>query len=127
MHKAPARVFISHSWEDKPIVRRLEGELRKIGVEVWVDHRGIRAGDNLPEEISNALQWCNTLILIWSQASVNSYWVKIEWTNALALQKKIIPCLLDNTPLPSILSHKVHLKLKVFEEDLARLVGALGE
>jgi len=45
------KIFISHAWEDKPSVRRLEAELRSAGAEVWVDHEGIRGGDNLPERI----------------------------------------------------------------------------
>ena len=39
-------IFISHAWEDKPLVRRLEAELQAAGAKVWVDHAGIRGGDN---------------------------------------------------------------------------------
>ena len=119
------RLFISHSWEDKPLVRLLETQLRANRIEVWVDHRGVRAGDNLPEEISNALQWCTTLLLIWSGASSNSYWVKLEWTNALALRKVIIPCLVDEVPLPPILSHKAYVKLSNINEGVSELLYSL--
>ncbi len=54
MHLNKPRIFISHAWEDKPLVRRLEAELQAAGAEVWVDHVGIRGGDNLPERISEA-------------------------------------------------------------------------
>jgi hypothetical protein len=91
-----------------------------------VDHRGVRAGDNLPEEISNALQWCTTLLLIWSGPSSNSYWVKLEWTNALALRKMIIPCLVDEVPLPPILSHKAYVKLSNIGEGVRQLLYSLG-
>ena len=63
----PAKIFISHSWDNKPLVRRLEAELKAAGAEVWVDHAGVRGGDNLPKEISAALAWCNTVVLVWSQ------------------------------------------------------------
>lgn len=36
------------------LVRRLETELKAAGAEVWVDHAGVRGGDNLPKEISAA-------------------------------------------------------------------------
>ncbi len=50
------RILICHAWVDKPLVRRLEAELQAAGAEVWVDHSGIRGGDNLPERISEALE-----------------------------------------------------------------------
>ncbi|MCI0695319.1 toll/interleukin-1 receptor domain-containing protein [candidate division KSB1 bacterium] len=56
------RIFISHAWEDKPLVRRLEIELKAAGAGVWVDHVGIRGGDNLPERISEALEWKRMVI-----------------------------------------------------------------
>ena len=58
------KIFISHSWEDKPLVQHLEKELQAAGAEVWVDHEGIRGGDNLPKRISDALEWCTTLLLV---------------------------------------------------------------
>src|ERR1051326_8324567 len=103
------RVFISYSSDATPLVRQIEAEFREAGIEIWVDHRKLRAGDNLPVEISEALSWCNVLLLIWSKSSSQSNWVKLEWTNALALDKRIVPLLLDGTPLPSILSHKTYL------------------
>jgi hypothetical protein len=106
-------------------MRTLEDRLRAAGAEVWVDHQGIRGGDNLPAEISNALRWCNTLLLIWSSASVDSYWVELEWTNALSLKKRIIPCLIDQTELPPILSHKAYVKMSNVDEGFAELLRAL--
>jgi POT family proton-dependent oligopeptide transporter len=123
--KEPTRVFISHSWKDKALVRDLEAKLRDAGAEVWVDHRDVNVGDNLPAEISNALRWCNTLLLIWSVSSAESYWVEIEWTNALSLRKKIIPCLLDDTELPPILSHKVYIQMSDVAAGAAQLLQAL--
>jgi hypothetical protein len=58
------KIFISHAWEDKAIVRRLEDELKTAGAEVWVDHSGVRGGDNLPKRISDALEWCDTVLLV---------------------------------------------------------------
>jgi hypothetical protein len=68
----PPKIFISHSWDNKSLVRRLEAELKAAGAEVWVDHAGVRGGENLPKEISAALAWCNTVILVWSQSAAQS-------------------------------------------------------
>ena len=104
------KIFLSHSWEDKAFVRRLEAELKAAGAEVWVDHSGVRAGDNLSKEISQALAWCNTVVLVWSQAAAGSHWVELEWTAALALRKVIVPCRRDETDLPPLLSNLLYIK-----------------
>ncbi len=119
------RIFISHAWEDKPLVRRLEAELRAVDAEVWVDHSGIRGGDNLPERISEALEWCNSLLLIWSDAASNSRWVKLEWTNAISLEKAIIPCQLEATKLPAMLAHKAYIDFRNIDRGIAQLLHSL--
>lgn len=107
------------------LVRRLEDALKAAGAEVWVDHVGVRGGDNLPERISEALDWCNTLLLVWSKAAAGSRWVKLEWTNAIALDKLIIPCPIDKTPLPSILAHKAYIDFSDTDLGLRELLRAL--
>lgn len=123
--KEKPKIFISHAWEDKPLVRRLEAELTAVGAEVWVDHEGIRGGDNLPERISNALEWCNTLLLVWSDAASVLRWVKLEWTNAVSLEKAIIPCKLNAAPLPAILANKAYLDFRNVDQGLKELLRAL--
>ena len=51
------KIFISHSWEDKPFVQRVEADLKSAGADVWVDHSKTRGGDNLPKRINEALEW----------------------------------------------------------------------
>ncbi|MCG3156468.1 MAG: hypothetical protein DKINENOH_03092 [bacterium] len=122
----PPKVFISHSWTDKPLVLELEEALRQAGAEVWVDHAGIRGGDSLPKRISDALEWCDTLLLIWSQAASESEWVALEWENAISLKKKIVPCLLDGTKLPGILANKAYINFRDAAKATTALLGALG-
>ncbi|MGH7453871.1 MAG: TIR domain-containing protein, partial [bacterium] len=106
------KIFISHAHENKPLVRRLEQELQATGAEVWVDHSGVRLGENLPENISKALAACNLFLLIWSNAASASHWVKLEWTSALSLQKTIIPCCLDETALPALLASLLYVDFR---------------
>jgi len=122
---APPKIFISHSWDNKPLVRRLEAELKAAGAEVWVDHAGVRGGDNLPKEISAALAWCNTVILVWSQSAAQSHWVELEWTNAIALRKLVIPCRLDKTALPALLANLLYLDFTEVEKGLMQLREAV--
>jgi len=121
----PPRIFISHAWEDKALVRQLEKALTDAGAEVWVDHAGIRGGDNLPERINDALEWCNTLLLVWSKTAKTSHWVKLEWTNAISLRKLIIPCLIDGTPAPPIMANTAFIDFSNRVQGARELLRAL--
>jgi hypothetical protein len=120
------RIFISHAWEDKALVRRLEADLETVGAKVWVDHTGVRGGDNLPKRISDALEWCDTLLLVWSEAARNSDWVVLEWSNAISLKRTVIPCLLDLTPLPGILTNRAYIDFREIDRGISRLLHALN-
>ncbi len=120
------KVFISHAWENKPVVRQLEERLRAAGAEVWVDHVGIRGGDSLPKRISDALEWCDTLVLVWSAASRASEWVALEWENAISLKKAIIPCLLDEARLPGIMARMAYISFHQIDQGTTNLLHALG-
>lgn len=97
-------VFISYSWTDKAFVEQLIQSIITLkDIELWRDVQEIHGGDILPYRISKALDWCDVLILIWSKSAKESRWVKLEWNAALSMDKKVIPCILDNTALPGIL------------------------
>ncbi|MGH7599146.1 MAG: toll/interleukin-1 receptor domain-containing protein [bacterium] len=119
------KIFISHAWEDKAFVRQLEDELKAAGAEVWVDHSGVRGGDNLPKRISDALEWCDTVLLIWSEAAGQSHWVELEWTNGISLKKTIIPCLLSQVQLPGMLVNRLYVDFRNVDQGLAELLRAL--
>ena len=104
MSETKPKVFISHAWEDNEVSRKLAEYLRRDGVEIWIDYARIEGGDSLPKVISNAIDWCDTFVLVWSKSAMDSYWVEEEWTCAHSLRKRIIPCPLDKTKLPSILT-----------------------
>jgi tetratricopeptide (TPR) repeat protein len=119
------KIFLSHSWDNKPLVQRLEQELQAAGAEVWVDHAGVRAGDNLPEKVSQALEWCDTFVLVWSETAAKSRWVTAEWTSAFSRGKLIIPCCLDQTALPALLANLLYVDFSNVEQGVARLREAV--
>jgi hypothetical protein len=120
-----AKVFVSHSWDDKPLVRDLESRLREAGAEVWVDHAKVRGGDNLPKRISDALDWCDTLLLLWSKAASQSKWVEKEWSCAISLERTVIPCRVDGTGLPALLANLLYVDLRDREPGVKALMTAL--
>ena len=109
------KVFISHSREDNEIVKKLEENLRRDGAEVWIDIAKIKAGDSFIKRMSEDLEWCDILILVWTESANISKYVGHEWENALDMGKKIIPCLFDNTKRPPMLRSYVYFIFKNFE------------
>ena len=108
------KVFISHSWEDNEISRKLADNLRRDGAEVWIDTARIAGGDSLPEVIGEGIEWCNAFILIWSKSAKTSRYVRMEWNCAFNIDKRVVPCITDNKKLPVILSHLLHIDFKNF-------------
>lgn len=98
-----ARVFISHEWENREFVLKTADFLRSNGIEVWKGNLSMKGGEDLLDKISEGLQWCDSLLLAWSEEAGKSKWVDRTWKIALKQNKKIIPCLLDDTPLPPFL------------------------
>jgi len=121
------KVFISYAWKNQPIAKQLQKDLLRDGVEVFVDYEKITGGQSLPARISAGLEWCNTLVLLWSAEAAESYYVSQEWTSAFHLKRKIVPCMLDRTELPALLRGKLYLDFAVYETGYAALRRALGE
>jgi len=121
------KVFISYAWKNQPLAKQLQKDLRRDGVEVFIDYEKITGGDSLPDRISAGLDWCNTLVLLWSTDAAQSYYVSQEWTSAFHLKRKIIPCVLDNTELPALLRGKLYLDFSAYETGYAALRRALQE
>jgi hypothetical protein len=93
-------VFISYSHTDRNAVRRDAELLRASGVQIFIDVRDIAYGERWAEVLQQALLQCERVLVFWSRSALVSTWVEREWRFALSLGKKIVPTLLDTTPLP---------------------------
>jgi len=120
------RVFISYSWQDKELARDVGAALKAAGNQVWIDYDDTRGGDNLTERISAALDWCDTLVLIWTDSAKQSEWVKLEWTSAVALRKRIVPCVIGTAKLPAILASTLYVEMADSNTWLARLKQSIS-
>lgn len=115
------KIFISHSWEDNEIAKRLAENLRRDGAEIWVEFSKLKAGDSYIERMNKVLEWCDTFVLLWSESAAKSEWVKIEWQRAIYLDKKIIPLILEDTKLPAILRASLHIDFIKFNKGYEQL------
>jgi hypothetical protein len=64
-------------------------------------------------------------LLVWSKDAATSHFVEFEWNTAIALKKTILPCWLDDTPLPAALRAVNAIDLRKMETALPRILQAL--
>jgi hypothetical protein len=84
-----ADIFISYSKADRDLARKLSVALESEGWTVWWD-RSLKAGDEYRPEISIELAKARVAIVIWSDTSIHSEWVRAEASRAKA-DGKLIP------------------------------------
>jgi len=91
-------VFISYANRDRERAREIASALMARGWSVWWD-RNIKAGQAFDEVIERELETANNVVVLWSEASVSSEWVKNE--AAVAVQRRVlVPVLLDDVKIP---------------------------
>ncbi len=101
-------IFVCHSSRDKPFVQKLADRLSQDGVDVWVDHLEIKVGDSIHNKINEGLSKSDFLVVVLSQASVKSRWVREELNSAASLEKLsdrgvfILPILLERCDVPPL-------------------------
>jgi tetratricopeptide (TPR) repeat protein len=110
-------VFLSHSSKDKPFVRELADELGRDGqIKVWLDERDIAPGQNIAARIGEGLD-ADFILLILSPDSVESSWVKEEWTDAFWDQTnnrktKLLGVLYRECTIPRLIRNKKYFDLR---------------
>ena len=122
-------MFISHSSKDKQIARRLGKDLRSYGAQVWLDEAELRVGDPVFDNIAGQIANTDFVVVLISEHSALSEWVKREVDLALKLRVKILPCRLDRSNLPpqlSALRYADFLHPATYHEGLGELVNAMG-
>jgi adenylate cyclase len=72
-----ARIFLSYAREDVDSAKRLAEAVGSAGHDVWWD-RHIQGGSRFTMEIDRALKDAEVVIVLWTDASVESAWVQDE-------------------------------------------------
>lgn len=118
-------VFVSYSRADLASVTALHRALEGHGIDVWRDQEDLYGGQTWPKMLGDAVSAADFFILCWSVHAQNSSFAELEWTTALALQKPIIPCLLDDTPLPASLRARQGIRIDDVDGAAAAIVEAI--
>jgi uncharacterized protein YjbI with pentapeptide repeats len=70
--------FISHSTADRAFADRLYADLQAKGVRCWYAPHDMKGGKKIHDQIGEAIRTHEKLLLILSESSINSDWVKQE-------------------------------------------------
>jgi hypothetical protein len=91
-------IFISYKREEQAIARKLADALENEGWSVWWDPK-LRAGEHFDDVIEKALKESKCVVVIWSERSIQSRYIRDEATYALD-QGKLVPVVIENVNLP---------------------------
>ena len=108
------KIFISYSQKDRERVNLFASILAYNGFDIWMDTKSIPLGSSIISEISKGLDASDIYMIFISQNSSVSNWVEEEISLALTKniadkKPRIIPVLLDNSPIPQKLRDRRYL------------------
>ncbi|MEO6073971.1 MAG: TIR domain-containing protein [Burkholderiales bacterium] len=72
-----ANVFLSYDHDDLALAKAIAVTLEKAGHTVWFDHH-IHGGAQYSQKIEQALDAADAVVVLWSERSLNSAWVRDE-------------------------------------------------
>jgi hypothetical protein len=102
-------IFISYAREDLETACRFAEMFQSNGFSVWWDD-ALRSGEAFDESIERALREAKAVVVLWSQRSVMSRWVRAEATQA-DRNRTLVPVMIESCQRPIIfeLTHTVDL------------------
>jgi hypothetical protein len=121
-----ADVFISYSKADRPQAEALAEDLKRHGYSVWWDP-DLYGGEDFHAVILREIDAAKAAIVIWSEASVKSHWVRGEAQHAQS-QQKLIPTKfskLKDTDIP-LNFRALHIELLDHKDRILRAVERLA-
>nr|DAP46114.1 MAG TPA: TIR domain [Caudoviricetes sp.] len=92
-------VFISYSSQNSKAAQAICHTLEQHKIRCWIAPRDIPSGSEYSDIIDAAIINCKVFIIIFSESSSTSLWVKGELNAAFTEQKYIIPFRIDDTRL----------------------------
>ena len=71
MSKEKARIFLSYAREDRGMVKQLYHDLKRYGLDVWLDTESLLPGDRWKDSIQDAIENSNYFIALFWRRSIN--------------------------------------------------------
>ena len=89
-------LFVSHVSEDRDAAMQVVEELERRGLHCWIAPRNVRPGRPFDDEIANAIETCQAMLLIFSERCNDSEYIRREVTVAGESHKVVIPFRIEN-------------------------------
>ena len=123
------KVFVSYSTKDLADVEALKASLSGSPIEIFIAENSVKPSESLANEIKSAIKACDLFVVVWSNNAKNSDWVSQEVGQAVALDKKILPIVLEGTMgLPGFMSDLKYLAAEGNrKEAIAQACELIGE
>ncbi|MEM9164134.1 MAG: TIR domain-containing protein, partial [Cyanobacteria bacterium P01_F01_bin.4] len=130
------QVFISYAQENRQVKEQVQRHLLQAGITVWADTVDIHTGEDFEVAIQRGVEEADNIVYLISQTALKSVYCQQEIEQALALNKRIIPMLLEELDLSqlteevktiqfiNLADNQVSLDLA---EDLAKLLRTIRE
>ncbi|MBC8287887.1 MAG: toll/interleukin-1 receptor domain-containing protein [Nitrospinae bacterium] len=80
--------FISHSAKDEEFAQRLYADLQAKGIRCWYAPENLKIGDEISPTLDKAIRVHEKLLLIFSENSISSAWVRKEANEAMATEEE---------------------------------------
>ncbi|MFO1330595.1 MAG: TIR domain-containing protein [Rubrivivax sp.] len=96
---AGPRVFVSYASQDRARAESIVAVLMQQGLDVWWDRESLLAGESWRRRIESQLDQADVVLVLWSQASVNSDFVQEEAAEGMR-RGVLLPALLDEVTPP---------------------------
>jgi uncharacterized protein YjbI with pentapeptide repeats len=77
-HPGFSSCFISHSMKDSEFAKKLHGHLKSNGVQCWLAEHDMRPGRRIVDQLQEAIDSRERVLLILSEHSIQSPWVNFE-------------------------------------------------
>jgi hypothetical protein len=130
------RVFVSYARGDEDVARELVTTIMSASdLAGWMDHSDIAAGEAIVAKIKESLEQASVVVVLVSEKSLTSPWVKFEIGAAVGIGKPIIPILVGRpgaTPvLPDWLQGLVYIDARGkpmpdVTEEITRVLSSQG-
>jgi hypothetical protein len=93
-------IFISYNSTDRNIVTELANDLQKLSCEVWFDQElKLRGGHEWWKVILKNVRECNLFLFALTPKSLKSHPCTLEYQYASALNKRILPVMLEDVDI----------------------------
>ena len=126
------KIFISYSWLDKRFIRRLVARLEKEGYHTWLDEKELTPGDRLSSKLAEAIERSKIVIIVISENSIKSNWLKFEMELAtrrmVEEHVRLIPVLKGKVAVPEQLRGLVYADFRTNSRDgYKKLLNAIED